>query len=184
MATNKLATFGTGCFWCTEAIFSQLKGVIEVLPAYAGGHVKNPAYREVCSGRTGHAEVLRIVYDEDIISFDELLEVFWFSHDPTSLNRQGNDIGEQYKSVIYFHDEDQKQKAVKYKLELDQSNAYEKPIVTEISPLTTFYFAEEDHRNYYRQHPEQAYCYHVIRPKLEKFEKVFVKKLKKIHQNK
>src|SRR5690625_3504328 len=167
---RKEATFGNGCFWCSEPIFAQLKGVEKVTPGYAGGNIKNPAYREVCEGRTGHAEVLRIVYDDEVISFDELLEVFWFAHDPTTLNRQGNDVGTQYRSVIFYHDQEQKQLAEKYKKELDLAGVYDKPIVTEISPLTTYYEAEKDHFDYYNNNPEQGYCQYVIRPKLEKFE--------------
>lgn len=177
MARNE-ATFGNGCFWCSEPIFAQLKGVEKVTPGYAGGNIKNPAYREVCEGRTGHAEVLRIVYDDEVISFDELLEVFWFAHDPTTLNRQGNDVGTQYRSVIFYHDQEQKQLAEKYKKELDLAGVYDKPIVTEISPLTTYYEAEKDHFDYYNNNPEQGYCQYVIRPKLEKFEAVFKHKLK------
>lgn len=177
---EKLATFGNGCFWCTEPMFSQLKGVKQVFPGYAGGHIKNPAYREVCEGRTGHAEVIRIVYDESLISYQELLELFWFSHDPTTLNRQGNDVGTQYRSVIFYHDEEQKALADEYKSKLDNAGIYKAPIVTEISPLTSFYLAEEDHWDYYNNNPEQSYCYHVIRPKLAKFEAVFQHKLKSI----
>lgn len=179
MAAIKEATFGTGCFWCSEPVFGQLEGVTEVFPGYAGGHVKNPAYREVCEGRTGHVEVLRVVYDDEVISFDELLEVFWFAHDPTSYNRQGNDVGEQYKSVIFYHDEDQRLKAEHYKERLDKSGAYDKPIVTEIKPLTNFYPAEDDHKDYYNNNPEQQYCFYVVRPKVEKFEAAFAHKLKK-----
>jgi len=176
---TETATFGTGCFWCTEAIFQELKGVLKVTSGYSGGQTANPSYEEVCSGSTGHAECLQIVYDPSIISFEELLEVFWESHDPTSLNKQGNDFGTQYRSAIFFHDEAQKEKAEHYKAELNKSGAYEKPIVTEITAFTKFYPAEDYHQRYFNNHGSQPYCYFVIRPKVEKFEKVFKSKLKK-----
>lgn len=173
------ATFGTGCFWCTEAIFQELKGVLKATSGYTGGHVANPSYEEVCTGTTGHAESLQIIYDPTVITYDELLEVFWESHDPTSLNRQGNDVGTQYRSAIFYHNEEQKQKAEHYKAELNKNGAYDKPIVTEITAYTKFYPAEDYHQHYYATHGSQPYCYLVIRPKVEKFEKVFAKKLKK-----
>jgi peptide-methionine (S)-S-oxide reductase len=173
------ATFATGCFWCTEAIFQRLKGVYKATSGYSGGHVANPSYEEVCTGTTGHAECLQIIYDPKVISFDELLEVFWESHDPTSLNRQGNDVGTQYRSAIFYHNEEQKEKAEHYKAELDKSKAYDKPIVTEITAYTKFYPAENYHQNYFNTHGSQPYCSFVIRPKVEKFEKVFKNKLKK-----
>lgn len=173
------ATFGTGCFWCTEAIFQQLNGVVKVTSGYSGGHVANPTYEEVCTKTTGHAECLNIVYDKNVISFDELLEVFWQSHDPTTLNRQGNDVGPQYRSVIFYHDAAQKEKAEKYKEALDKSGSWDKPVVTEISPFTNFYSAENYHQDYYKNNGGQPYCYYVIRPKVEKFQKVFKDKLKK-----
>lgn len=176
------ATFGTGCFWCTEAVFQELKGVYKVTSGYSGGTVKNPTYEDVCSGTTGHAECLQIIYDPKVISFDELLEVFWESHDPTTLNRQGNDVGTQYRSVIFFHDAEQKRKAEEYKMKLDKSGAYNNPIVTEISPFNHFYAAEDYHQDYYRLHGSQPYCTFVIRPKVEKFEKVFKNKLKTTSQ--
>jgi peptide-methionine (S)-S-oxide reductase len=172
------ATFGTGCFWCTEAVFQELKGVLKVTSGYSGGTVKNPSYEEVCSGETGHAECLQIIYDPKVISFDELLEVFWEAHDPTTLNRQGNDVGTQYRSVIFYHNEEQKRKAEEYKLKLDKSGAFNSPIVTEITSFTHFYAAENYHQDYYRLHGNQPYCSFVIRPKVEKFEKVFKSKLK------
>ena len=172
------ATFATGCFWCTEAIFQELKGVLKVTSGYSGGTVANPSYEEVCTGATGHAECLQIIYDPKVISFDELLEVFWESHDPTTLNRQGNDVGTQYRSAIFYHDEEQKQKAEHYKAELTKSGAYDKPIVTEITAFTKFYPAEDYHQNYYNTHGSAPYCSFVIRPKVEKFEKVFKDKLK------
>ncbi|HEY0678358.1 MAG TPA: peptide-methionine (S)-S-oxide reductase MsrA [Chitinophagaceae bacterium] len=173
------ATFGTGCFWCTEAIFQQLKGVKKVSSGYSGGHVENPSYEEVCKGTTGHAECIEVVYNPQEITFDELLEVFWQTHDPTTLNRQGNDVGTQYRSVIFYHSQEQKQKAEKYKSELNKAGAFADPIVTEISPAATFYVAENYHQNYYNNNGSAPYCYFVIRPKLEKFTKVFKEKLKK-----
>ena len=172
------ATFATGCFWCTEAIFQRLKGVFKATSGYSGGQVANPSYEEVCSGNTGHAECLQIIFDPKQISFDELLEVFWESHDPTSLNRQGNDVGTQYRSAVFYHDEEQKQKAEHYKAELNKSKAYDKPIVTEITAFSKFYPAEDYHQNYFNTHGNQPYCSFVIRPKVEKFEKVFRNKLK------
>ena len=177
-AATDTAIFGNGCFWCTEAIFQQLEGVEKVESGYSGGQVANPTYKEVCTGNTGHAEALRIVYDPKKISFDELLEVFWQTHDPTTLNRQGNDIGTQYRSVIFYQNNEQKQKAEKYKVELDKSGAFNNPIVTEIVPAQTFYKAEDYHQNYYNENGSQPYCQFVIRPKLEKFQKVFKSKIK------
>jgi len=174
----EIATFGSGCFWCTEAIFERLKGVHSVVSGYAGGKVKNPTYKEVCTGTTGHAEVSQITYDPKVISFDELLEVFWKTHDPTTLNRQGADVGTQYRSVIFYHNDEQKKLAEHYKDELDKSGAWKDPIVTEISPLTNFYKAEDYHQNYFANNPTQGYCSFVIAPKVEKFEKVFKNKLK------
>ena len=173
------ATFGTGCFWCTEAIFQELDGVFSATSGYSGGSVVNPTYKEVCEGTTGHAEVIQIVYDPSKITFDELLAAFWQSHDPTTLNRQGNDVGPQYRSVIFYHNQEQKEKAEKYKAELDKSKAFDNPIVTEISPFSNFYVAENYHQEYYANNGSQPYCYYVIRPKLDKFRKVFKDKLKK-----
>jgi peptide-methionine (S)-S-oxide reductase len=172
------ATFGTGCFWCTEAIFQQLDGVYSATSGYSGGHVNNPSYKEVCNGTTGHAEVIQVVYDPKKITFDELLEVFWQTHDPTTLNRQGNDVGPQYRSVVFYHNNEQKEKAEKYKAELDKSGAFNNPIVTEISPISNFYAAENYHQDYYNQNGSQPYCSLVIRPKVEKFQKVFKSKIK------
>ena len=181
MADNKnieSATFGNGCFWCTEAVFQQLKGVEKVSSGYSGGQVENPTYEQVCGKKTGHAEVLRIDYDPSVISYDELLEVFWATHDPTTLDRQGNDIGPQYRSVIFYHNKEQKEKAEKYKQELEKSGAFDKPIVTAIEPLTNFYPAENYHRDYYKNHNSEPYCYFVIKPKMDKIKKVFADKLK------
>ncbi len=173
------ATFGTGCFWCTEAIFQQLKGVKKVTSGYSGGNVNNPSYKEVCTGTTGHAEVIQILYDPKEISFDELLQVFWQTHDPTTLNRQGNDVGPQYRSVVFYENDDQRRIAEHYKKELNEKKVYDNPIITEISPLKNFFAAEDYHQNYYNNNGDQPYCNFVIRPKLEKFEKVFKDKLKK-----
>ncbi|HTE27414.1 peptide-methionine (S)-S-oxide reductase MsrA [Flavitalea sp.] len=172
------ATFGTGCFWCTEAIFQQLDGVLKVTSGYSGGHVKNPSYEQVCEGTTGHAEVIQMIYDPAKISFDELLEVFWETHDPTTLNRQGNDVGTQYRSAVFYHNAEQKQKAEKYKTDLDKSGAFSNKIVTEVTPASAFYAAENYHQNYYNQNGSQPYCNFVIRPKMEKFQKVFKDKIK------
>ena len=172
------ATFGAGCFWCIEAVFQDLAGVESVVSGYMGGKIKNPTYREVCSGRTGHAEVAQITYDPSIISFTDLLEVFWKTHDPTTLNRQGNDVGSQYRSAVFYHNEEQKQLAEKYKQELDASGAFGKPIVTEITEAETFFPAEDYHQNYFKNNPGEGYCSFVIRPKVEKFKKVFGDKLK------
>lgn len=172
------ATFGNGCFWCTEAIFQDLKGVYSAVSGYSGGHVKNPSYKEVCAGTTGHAEVLQIVYDPAVVSFKDLLEVFWKTHDPTTLNRQGNDIGTQYRSVVFYHNDEQKLLAEKYKAELDASGAFSKPIVTEITSFTEFYRAENYHQDYYSLNGTEPYCTYVIQPKVEKFKAVFKDKLK------
>ena len=174
------ATFATGCFWCTEAVFEELDGVLSVTSGYTGGAVPNPTYKEVCTGETGHAECVQIVYEPNKITYDELLEVFFEVHDPTSLNRQGADIGTQYRSAIFYHNEEQKEKAEYYKKELDKSVAYNKPIVTDIATLSKFYPAEDYHQEYYQNNKNSnPYCSVVIRPKLDKFQKVFAKKLKK-----
>ncbi len=173
------ATMGTGCFWCTEAVFQQLEGVVKVTSGYSGGHVVNPTYEAVCNKTTGHAECLEIEYDKTKISFDELLEVFWKSHDPTTLNRQGNDVGPQYRSAIFFHNNEQQEKAEKYKKELNENKVFNTHVVTEIEPFTIFYPAENYHQNYYNNNGSQSYCSYVIRPKVEKFQKVFKEKLKK-----
>lgn len=174
-----LATFGSGCFWCTEAIFLQVDGVEKVESGYSGGRVKNPTYREVTSGLTGHAEVIQLTYNPDKISYDELLEIFWKTHDPTTLNKQGADEGTQYRSVIFYHNEEQEKAARFYKDKLDQSGAFNDPIVTEIAPFKAFYKAEDYHQNYYNLNGNAPYCSYVIQPKLEKFKKAFAEKLKK-----
>jgi peptide-methionine (S)-S-oxide reductase len=181
-AAYDTATFANGCFWCTEAIFEELEGVVSATSGYTGGNVVNPTYKQVCTGQTGHAECLQIVYDPKKISFDELLEVFWKTHDPTTLNQQGNDVGTQYRSGVFYHNDEQKQKAEKYKAELDKVKAFDDPIVTEITPFTKFYPAEDYHQQYFENNENNnPYCRIVIRPKLDKFEKAFKDKLKKDH---
>lgn len=173
------ATFGAGCFWCVEAVYQQLEGVISVTSGYSGGDVKNPTYKEVCYGNTGHAEVTQILYDPKVISYADLLQAFWAAHDPTTPNRQGNDVGTQYRSVIFYHNEEQHKLAEQYKKELDASHVFPNPIVTEISAFREFYKAEDYHQNYYNENGDQPYCQFVIKPKVEKFQKVFKSKLKK-----
>lgn len=172
------ALFGAGCFWCVEAVFQNLKGVILVESGYAGGQTINPDYKDVCTGITGHAEVCRITFNPLEITYDELLSVFWQTHDPTTLNRQGNDVGTQYRSVIFYFNDSQKQKAEKYKSELNKEKAFENPVITEISPSSKFYKAENYHQNYYNLNKEQPYCKFIIGPKIEKMEKIFGTKLK------
>jgi peptide-methionine (S)-S-oxide reductase len=174
----KAATFGAGCFWCIEACYAEMSGVIDVFPGYSGGTDEDPTYQNVCSGNTGHAEVARVYYDDEQISFEQLLEVFWFVHDPTQLNRQGNDIGSQYRSVIFYHDDAQIRISEAYKKRLSEEKVWDNPIVTEISPLLDFHKAEGYHKNYFERNPENAYCQTVVRPKVEKFKKVFAEKLK------
>ena len=176
---TKVATFGSGCFWCSEAIFNRIEGVIKVEPGFSGGHTKSPTYKEVVTGETGHAEVAQITYNPDIVPFKTLLEVFWKTHDPTTLNRQGADVGTQYRSVIFFHDEEQESLAKEYLAALDSEKIWENPIVTEIVPFVKFYPAEDYHNDYYKNNPTNSYCSFVITPKVEKFEKVFNDKLKK-----
>lgn len=171
------ATFGSGCFWCTEAMFQRLKGVYNVKSGYTGGHTDSPTYEEVCSGTTGHAEVIQFDYDPEVISYDELLEVFWKTHDPTTLNRQGNDVGTQYRSAVFYHNDEQKELAEKYKSTLDKEGIWKDPIVTEVSPLTIFYPAETKHDDYFNQNGSQPYCSFVVAPKVDKFKRVFEEKL-------
>ncbi|RJQ42733.1 MAG: peptide-methionine (S)-S-oxide reductase [Anaerolineaceae bacterium] len=173
----QMAVFGSGCFWCAEAIFSQLKGVESVTPGYAGGHKPNPTYQQVCSDTTGHAEVVRIISDPAIIRYTDLLEIFWQIHDPTTPNRQGNDIGSQYRSIILYVNEEQKQIAQKMLAELEEHKTFPTAIVTEIQPLQEFYPAEDYHKEYYFRNKAQPYCQFVISPKLEKFKKKFEEKL-------
>lgn len=172
------ATFAAGCFWCVEAQFLQLKGVKKVEPGYTGGHLKNPTYKQVSSGTTGHAEACNIIYDPKEISFDELLAAFFTAHDPTQLNRQGNDVGTQYRSAIFYRNSVQKEKAEYYIKKLNSEKVYPSNIVTVVEPLSIFYAAEDYHKDYYNNNPDQPYCKYVIQPKLEKFKKVFKEKLK------
>lgn len=173
-----IATFGSGCFWCTEAIFLNVDGVRSVVSGYMGGKVKNPTYKEICSGLTGHAEVIQLTFDPREIAYEQLLEIFWQTHDPTTLNQQGADVGTQYRSVVFYHSEEQRKIAEFYKNHLEEEGAFDKPIVTEISPASTFYKAEDYHQNYYNLNSNAPYCTFVIRPKLEKFKKAFKDKLK------
>lgn len=167
------ATFGAGCFWCVEAIYELVKGIEHVESGYSGGHVEDPSYKEVTSGKTGHAEVARIHFNPDVISYEELLEVLWHTHNPTTLNRQGNDVGPQYRSVIFYHNEEQKRIAEKSLKKTDESDLWEDPIVTEIQPLENYYVAENYHQNYFENNPNAGYCSFVIAPKVKKFKKEF-----------
>lgn len=173
------AVFGAGCFWCVEAVFQQVNGITKIESGYSNGDVKNPTYREVCDGRTGHAEVCKIWFDSNIVSYETLLSIFWQTHDPTTLNQQGNDRGTQYRSGIFYNSDSQKLAAEKYKIELDQSGAFSNPIVTQIAALNNYFPAEDYHQNYYNQNSQQSYCQYVIAPKLEKFKKVFGDKYSK-----
>lgn len=172
------ATFGSGCFWCTEAVFQRLKGVLEVTSGYMGGSKVNPTYEEVCSGTTGHAEVVQVTFDPEVVSYQELLEVFWKTHDPTTLNRQGNDVGTQYRSAVFYHSEAQKELSENAKRELNQASIWPDPIVTEIAPASTFYSAGDYHDDYFSRNGSQPYCAFVVKPKVEKMEKLFAEKLK------
>ena len=174
----KTVVFAGGCFWCTEAIFTELKGVEKVVSGYSGGKVPNPTYNQVCTGLTGHAECTQITYNPEQITFAALLEVFWMTHDPTTLNRQGADSGTQYRSAIFYTDEDQKQEAIAYKAKLEKEKIWGNPIVTEITKFDKFYPAEDYHQEYYQNNPNQGYCRIVITPKIEKFKKIFADKLK------
>jgi peptide-methionine (S)-S-oxide reductase len=174
----EIATFGAGCFWCVEAIFQELKGVVEVVPGYSGGNTENPTYREVVSGNTGHAEVARITFDPQLISYKELLEVYWKTHDPTTLNRQGADVGTQYRSVIFYHNDLQKDLALTYRESLNKEGVYDAPVVTEITQFESFYLAENYHNDYFKNNPNEGYCRIVIQPKVEKFKKAFKDKIK------
>jgi peptide-methionine (S)-S-oxide reductase len=176
--TMESITLGAGCFWCVEAVFQQLKGVEQVISGYMGGQVENPTYEQICTGTTGHVEVCQLQYDASQVSIDEILQVYWQTHDPTTLNQQGADKGTQYRSVIFYHTDLQRIVAENYKQTLDKSSAFRNPIVTTIEPTTTFYKAEDYHQNYYNNHSNQSYCYYVIKPKLEKFNKVFSDKRK------
>lgn len=179
VAKKEIAVFGGGCFWCTEAVFEELEGVISVTSGYAGGKIRNPSYENVSDGETGHAEVIRIEYDSQKISYNDLLTVFFYTHDPTTLNQQGTDIGEQYRSMIFYTDKNQKNQAEKFIQELTSSAAYKNPIVTEIKPLENFYKAEDYHQNFYKNNPEKPYCQVVIAPKVEKLRQRFKELLRK-----
>jgi peptide-methionine (S)-S-oxide reductase len=172
------ATFAAGCYWCVEAIFQRLNGVISVESGFSGGYMKNPSYKEVCTGSTGHAEVCQITYDPTVVSYLTLLEVFWKTHDPTSLNRQGNDVGTQYRSAVFYHNQRQKEQALEMKEKLNTAHIWKDPVITEIVPFEAFYKAEDYHQDYYNQNASQPYCTFVITPKVEKFEKVFKDKIR------
>ncbi|GGK15417.1 peptide methionine sulfoxide reductase MsrA [Yeosuana aromativorans] len=175
----QVATFAGGCFWCTEAVFNRLEGVERVVSGYTGGHIKNPAYREICTGRTGHAEAIQIFYDQARISYKELLEIFFATHDPTTLNRQGNDVGTQYRSAIFFSDDYQRDEALDFIRFLEQEQVFKNPITTEVVKLETFYNAEDYHQDYYNLNKDQPYCQFIINPKIKKLKETFTNKLKK-----
>lgn len=175
----EIATLGAGCFWCVEAVFQDVKGVQKVVSGYTGGDVENPTYKQICTGTTGHAEVAQVTFDPSVISFEDILTIFWHTHDPTTLNRQGNDVGTQYRSAIFYHSDEQKELAEKSKAEVDASDLWPNPIVTEIVPLEIFYEAEDYHQNYFDENPYQPYCMMVINPKVQKFKKSFGDWLKK-----
>ncbi|QCK15108.1 peptide-methionine (S)-S-oxide reductase MsrA [Mangrovivirga cuniculi] len=174
----KKITLGAGCFWCIEAVFQRMKGVESVKNGFMGGTVKNPPYREVVTGTTGHAEVVQLEYDPEVVSIEEILEVFWNTHDPTTLNRQGYDVGTQYRSAIFYHNDQQKAVAEAYKEQLDKSGVFDNPIVTEITEASEFYPAESEHDNFYNEHPEQPYCNIIIQPKIDKFNRLYGDKAK------
>ncbi|MEW6603787.1 MAG: peptide-methionine (S)-S-oxide reductase MsrA [Thermoproteota archaeon] len=180
---TEVATLANGCFWCSEAVFARLKGIKSVLPGYSGGLVENPTYDEVCTGTTGHAEAAQIEFDPSVISFERLLDIFWHTHDPTTLNRQGNDVGTQYRSAIFYHNERQKEIAEKSKKELEQSGTYKDPIVTEITPFKKFYAAEDYHKRYYDQNQNAPYCRFVIDPKIRKLLSRYGKDVKSEYSN-
>jgi methionine-S-sulfoxide reductase len=177
------ATFASGCFWCSEAVFQQLRGVKSVVSGYSGGLAENPTYEEVCSGTTGYAEAIQVTFDPTVIPYTDLLQVFWQTHDPTTLNRQGNDIGTQYRSAVFYHNDQQRKVAEEYKQQLDSSKTFSGPIVTEITQYTNFIPAEKYHQDYYQQNPNQGYCQYVIRPKVEKFRKQFASLLQDAPQS-
>ncbi|PZA06135.1 MULTISPECIES: peptide-methionine (S)-S-oxide reductase MsrA [unclassified Meiothermus] len=175
----EVATLGGGCFWCLEAVYDELRGVVDVVSGYSGGHVENPTYEEVCGKRTGHAEVVQITFDPQVVSYRELLEVFFTIHDPTTLNRQGNDVGPQYRSVIFYHSPEQKDIAFQVIRGLEQAKVWDDPIVTEVVPFEKFYPAEDYHQEYFKKNPHQPYCSFVVAPKVAKFRKRFFDKLKR-----
>ncbi len=175
---NAIATLAGGCFWCTEAVFNRVNGVVQVISGYTGGTIKNPSYNEICSGRTGHAEAIQVVYNEKVISYQELLAIFFATHNPTTLNRQGNDVGTQYRSAIFYSDAIQQQQATDFIALLEKTQVFDAPVVTELSKLTTFYPAESDHQEYYERNSKQPYCQIIIEPKLQKLQQLFQHKLK------
>ena len=172
------ATLANGCFWCSEAVFQRLKGVKSILPGYAGGTIKNPSYGQVCTGKTGHTESIQIKFDPNVISFEKILDIFWHTHDPTTLNKQGNDVGTQYRSAVFYHDENQKKIAEDSKKDLSEKGIYKDPVVTEITPFTNFYVAENYHKNYYQNHSSEPYCSFVINPKIDKLFKQYRHQIK------
>jgi peptide-methionine (S)-S-oxide reductase len=174
----EVATLGGGCFWCTEAVFSQLKGVQKVEPGYSGGEVENPSYEQVSTGRTGHAEAVQVTFDPDVISFKEILQIFFSTHDPTTLNRQGPDVGTQYRSVIFYHDDQQKTNAEQVMKEISEQGIFDAPLVTRVEPFKAFYEAEDYHKDYFKRHQGQAYCTLVIAPKIAKLRELYLSKLK------
>jgi peptide-methionine (S)-S-oxide reductase len=174
----EVATLGGGCFWCTEALFTQLKGVENAQPGYSDGKTENPTYEQVCTGKTGHAETVQINFDPTVISYKEILQIFFSTHDPTTLNRQGADVGTQYRSIILYHNEEQRRIAEEVIKEITEEKAFEKPIVTQLEPLKIFYKAEDYHKDYFKRHPDQAYCSLLIAPKITKFQKLYLNKLK------
>ena len=176
---NEVAILGAGCFWCVEAVFEELQGVESVESGYTGGTVKDPTYKQICTGNTGHAEVARITFNPEVVTFKEILEVFWKTHDPTTMNRQGADVGTQYRSAVFYLNDAQKEEAEHYKQRLNESGAYAAPIITEITKAAKYYPAENYHQDYFLQNPDQGYCRYVIQPKLEKFRAAFADKLKK-----
>lgn len=178
MTNENKATFGAGCFWCVEAVFKRVEGVKSVVSGYSGGRKDEASYRIVSTGDTGHAEVVQVTWDPDIVSYDELLEIFWRTHDPTTLNRQGADVGPQYRSVVFYHDDFQRERAEYYKQKLDEAGIFDDPVVTGITPFEAFYEAEDYHQNYFENNPDQGYCQLVIRPKLDKFKTLFEDKLR------
>lgn len=182
MTTNsrrvEIATLGSGCFWCSEAVFSSIRGILKVESGYSGGHVENPSYEQVSTGTTGHAEVVQLTLDPDEISYKEILEIFFATHDPTTPDRQGNDVGTQYRSLILYHDQKQKETAEQVIKEFDSQNLWDAPIVTQVEPFKVFYRAEDYHKDYFKRHPEEAYCRLVIAPKIAKLQELYVSKLK------
>lgn len=181
MESNSIetATLGGGCFWCTEAVFDALNGIVDVVSGYSGGHTENPSYEEVCTGSTGHAEVIQVRFDPSVISFADVLRIFFATHDPTTLNRQGNDVGTQYRSVVFYHSDEQKRIAEEVIDEITKEGIYDDPIVTEVTEFTNFYPAEDYHQNYFENNPNQPYCSAIVAPKVAKFRKVFFDRLKK-----